>query len=586
MQSLLLYQPMSYPLLSEYVEAIRSAEDNLKELSYLRPVLGDDGLPVMTSGNFAVVFKMKDEQSGNLYALKCFTKEQEGRADAYREIAKELKDVSSPYLVSIQYWEKELFVDSNQVAETEFPVLLMDWVEGKTLDKYLRENLEDKYALEMLAYRFSQLAQWLLPQPFAHGDLKPDNILVREDGTLALVDYDGMYVPTMKGQKARELGSPDFRHPLRTENDFDEHIDDFPLVSILLSLKAISLNPQLLEEYGAPDRLLFSERDYRSIIQDKHVNKCVILKNETFFIYSETFDGLIWLFRKILNSPKEQIVLFHLQIDVPTSRWNRVTSISKVEREKGISYIDIGEAKYTEDETKIISFYDMICGSYLGDVYEDPFWEYSIKPTTITICDKAFANCHTLRFLSIPNSVKYVGQGAFYGCYMRYIELPLVEYINKNAFESCPYLHTIAIPPGSFLFFSKMLPKNVYQLKEINASTCQNSIKSYLLSDKKRRPYDLMTSLFCSISHLCFIKGHSKITYNFHLCEDNSCCGFIEDDSPDHAQFHIENVEDIDVLATSMYYLLLDSGMLNSYNPYQYVVWNFVHNISDVPFLN
>ena len=48
---------MNYPLISEYIEAIKSAEDNFEELSYLRPVLGDDGLPVMTSGNFAVVFK-------------------------------------------------------------------------------------------------------------------------------------------------------------------------------------------------------------------------------------------------------------------------------------------------------------------------------------------------------------------------------------------------------------------------------------------------------------------------------------------------------------------------------------------------
>jgi len=256
---------MNYPLISEYIEAIKSAEDNFEELSYLRPVLGDDGLPVMTSGNFAVVFKMKDEQSGKFYAVKCFTKEQEGRADAYREIAKELKDVSSPYLVSIRYLDKELFVDTDQTKETEFPVLLMDWVEGKTLDKYLRENLDDKYALEMLAYRFSQLAQWLIPQPFAHGDLKPDNILVREDGSLVLVDYDGMYVPAMKGQKARELGSPDFRHPQRTENDFDEQVDDFPFVSILLSLKAISIRPQLLEEYGATDRLLFSVKDYCDI---------------------------------------------------------------------------------------------------------------------------------------------------------------------------------------------------------------------------------------------------------------------------------------------------------------------------------
>ena len=66
---------MNYPLISEYVEAIKSAEDNFEKLSYLRPVLGDDGLPVMTSGNFAVVFKMKDEQTGKLHAVKCFLKE-------------------------------------------------------------------------------------------------------------------------------------------------------------------------------------------------------------------------------------------------------------------------------------------------------------------------------------------------------------------------------------------------------------------------------------------------------------------------------------------------------------------------------
>ena len=256
---------MNYPLISEYVEAIKMAEDNFEELSYLRPVLDADGQPVMSSGNFAVVFKMRDERDGKLYAVRCFHRDQEGRAESYRLIEEELKEVESPYLVSFRYMDKELFVDSSQTDETEFPVLLMDWVEGITLDKYLRENLDDQYALEMLAYRFSQLAQWLIPQPFAHGDLKPDNILVREDDTLVLVDYDGMYVPAMKGQKARELGSPDFRHPLRTEDDFDEHIDDFPLVSILLSLKAISLNPQLLEEYGATDRLLLSEKDYRDI---------------------------------------------------------------------------------------------------------------------------------------------------------------------------------------------------------------------------------------------------------------------------------------------------------------------------------
>ena len=263
---------MNYPLISEYVEAIKAAEDNFDQLKHLRPVLGEDGEPVMTSGNFAVVFKVKDEQTGKLHAVKCFLKEQEGRAEAYRQIAEELEFVSSTFLTPIKYLDKELFVDSANSEDSEFPVLLMDWVEGQTLDKYIREHIDDQYELSLLAYQFSRLAMWLMPQPFAHGDLKPDNILVKEDGTLVLVDYDGMYVPAMKGQKARELGSPDFRHPNRTETDFDEHIDDFSLISILVSLKAIAIQPRLLEEYGASDRLLFSQDDYRDLC------KCRLLK--------------------------------------------------------------------------------------------------------------------------------------------------------------------------------------------------------------------------------------------------------------------------------------------------------------------
>ena len=272
---------MNYPLISEYIEAIKSAEDNFEELNYLRPVLSGDGLPVMTGGNFAEVFKLKDVRNGKYYAIKCFTKEQEGRAEAYRQISKELKDVSSPYLTSVRYIENELFVDTDQTKETEFPVLLMDWVEGKTLDRYLRDNLNDKYAIEMLAYRFSQLAQWLLPQPFAHGDLKPDNIIVREDGTLVLVDYDGMFVPDMRGQMARELGSPDFRHPLRNENEFDQGIDDFPVMSILISLIGISKSPDLLSKYGAPDRLLFSKTDYANIDQQNIIKDLLLIDDET-----------------------------------------------------------------------------------------------------------------------------------------------------------------------------------------------------------------------------------------------------------------------------------------------------------------
>ena len=285
---------MNYPLISEYIEAIKSAEDNFEELSYLRPVLGDDGLPVMTSGNFAVVFKMKDEQHNKFYAVKCFTKEQHGRIEAYRDIAKTLEKIKSSYIVPITFYEKELFVDTDQSEENEFPVLLMDWVEGTPLDKFIRENYDrmmqsgkgqweyksGKCVFESLAYNFEQLSTWLKLQPFAHGDLKPDNILVQKNESLVLVDYDGMYVPTMKGQKARELGSLDFRHPLRTDKYFDDSIDNFSLASILLSLEAISYDIEYYTTFGASDRLLFSEKDYRNINNCKLISELLVLDNK------------------------------------------------------------------------------------------------------------------------------------------------------------------------------------------------------------------------------------------------------------------------------------------------------------------
>lgn len=312
---------MQYPLISEYVDAIRSAEDNFDKLSDLRPVLDDNGNPIMSSGNFAVVFKMKNVNTNKLYAVKCFTKEQKGREEAYRQIADELEFVQSTYLAKVKYYDRELFVDNNSSDDNEFPVLLMDWVEGETLDKYIRQNINDTYALEMLAYNFNRLAMWLLPQPFAHGDLKPDNIIVHDNGSLTLVDYDGMFVPAMQGQKSRELGSPDFRHPLRTESDFNEHIDDFPAVSILLSLRLIAFDPSLLDQFGTKDMLLFREKDYRNL------SACKLLKS-VFPSQNTEINTLIGLFT-ITHSHKCFLLPFKLLIfDKPKK--TSMTSIEKI----------------------------------------------------------------------------------------------------------------------------------------------------------------------------------------------------------------------------------------------------------------
>ena len=399
---------MQYPLISEYVRVIQDASNNLDELAHLVPVQDDHGEPYRSSGAFAVVFKMKDEQTGKCYALKCFTEEQEGRAEAYRQIANELEFVDSSYITSVKYLDKEIFVDSS-CEEDEFPVLLMDWIDGETMETYIEENYQDNYTMAMLCYRFCKLAAWLRSQPFAHGDIKPDNIMVRPDGTLTLVDYDSMFVSAMKGQKSPTIGTKDFSHPLRTVDDFDETIDDFALASIALSLKAISLKPSLFDAYGAADRLLFSADDYCDLSKSKVVVSLSELLGDTDLrlLYS--------LFNIAFVKKNLSFVSFRMfNIALPGNCWqekNRFDDLKQV-------FIDEFGVKYGRNGLILIRAPKDISGTY------------RIRKECRFINTKAFKGCSNLEKLILPHSLKTIGVMAFVRC-EKLKEIKLPKFVQK-----------------------------------------------------------------------------------------------------------------------------------------------------------
>ena len=419
---------MQYPLISEYLAAIRDADDNLDKLSHLVPVLDKYGEPYRSSGAFAVVFKMKDEQTGKCYALKCFTEEQEGRAEAYHQIAEELEFVDSPYITSVKYLEKELFVDSN-CEDEEFPVLLMDWIEGETMEAYIAANYTDTHAMSMLCYRFCKMAAWLRSQSFAHGDIKPDNIMVRPDGTLTLVDYDGMFVPAMKGQKSPTVGTKDFSHPLRTIDDFDETIDDFALASIALSLKAISLNPSLLQTYGASDRLLFSAADYIDLSKS---NTFTALQG---LLADEEAITLMSMF--LLASAKKNLSMCSFRLfDVQKPKEEEVWSTEVTDEDLNNAVKDEFGVKYSKDWKRLLKAPTSLSG------------KYSIRKGVKVIGDRTFFLCRFLTNINIPNSVTTIGDLTFVFCdSLTSINIPnSVTTIGNWGFGACKSLTSITIP--------------------------------------------------------------------------------------------------------------------------------------------
>lgn len=284
------------PTITEYRDALLF-EGAMKKYQNLRLVLDEKGNPVFSSGNYSVVFKMQDKETGKYFAVKCFTREQENRRESYKLISKHLNANHSPYLVHYEYLAYEIWVNSHLAGEGEFPALVMEWVEGVTMGVYLRKlcDWNNKYGILHLANRFDQMALWLLKQPFAHGDLKTDNILIESNGQLRLIDYDGMFTPEMEGQLSRELGSPGFRHPKRTYVNFNTHIDDFSILLISFSIRFISTSIQL-NNIQFTEYLIFDETSllnnynlYDATIAE-YCNKSILHKYE-YLLLMQSLEG-------------------------------------------------------------------------------------------------------------------------------------------------------------------------------------------------------------------------------------------------------------------------------------------------------
>ena len=207
--------------------------------------------------------------------------------------------------------------------------------------------------------------------------------MVRSDGTLTLVDYDGMFVPAMEGT-ARGMRQSRLSPPPAHGERFNEHIDDFPLAVILLSLKALSLSPSLWNTYGASDRLLFSASDYRAL------SSCAVLQAFPPLFTDSELTRLYALFLLAYSEEGLSNVSFRLlNLKYPELVEEEVLSTKVTDEDRAEGVRDEFGVLYSKDGKRLLE----------GNV---ELKEYTVRKGTRVICDSAFWNCSSLTSLTYP----------------------------------------------------------------------------------------------------------------------------------------------------------------------------------------
>ncbi|MCP4111458.1 MAG: hypothetical protein GY749_39010 [Desulfobacteraceae bacterium] len=216
------------------------------------------GQPYMSVGGFGAVFRFKDKNETQ-YAFKVFTRDAPGRSERYQALHDTLQITRFPFMVDFQY-----VADGLKMGTKSYPVVVMEWGKGIQLNSAIEQDMEDDGILRgapRFAGNLYSIVKVFQEWKMGHGDFQEGNLLAMDDNNLILIDYDGMFVPSLEGKQANEVGLADYQHPKRKNKHFGSSIDDFALISILYQLSVIT--PELWKKNHDDKRLILRNSDYQ-----------------------------------------------------------------------------------------------------------------------------------------------------------------------------------------------------------------------------------------------------------------------------------------------------------------------------------
>ncbi|MFE6158108.1 hypothetical protein ACFQ7F_04220 [Streptomyces sp. NPDC056486] len=244
------------PSKTEYAEAVQDLRTAFTDPSLADGVLDLDrrGMPRTSSGRNAVVFRLLGSRGP--CAVRCMTRAPADGARRYGALSRYLETHSCPALTPATWVERGVLVSG-----VWWPVVLMPWVPGDTLDIAVSRRIGDPRALRHLAANWRVAIRQLRRSHIGHGDLQHGNVLVDGDLRLQLVDLDGVWVPGPHEWPRADAGHPDYQHPGQGPELRGVALDSFPASVIFVSILAVAADPALWDLH-TQENLVFRAADF------------------------------------------------------------------------------------------------------------------------------------------------------------------------------------------------------------------------------------------------------------------------------------------------------------------------------------
>ncbi len=219
----------------------------------IKTTVGEIKKPWGIEGGFAVVYKFRT-QSGQMKAMRCFRVAMNPDTQSrYEKMSKYFRQHVPDITIDFQYYDDGILVkETAQGSQKKVcPVIVMEWIDGVTLldkvDELCRQR--DTLTLGQLADQWLGVIYKLRQAHMAHGDLAAVNVMVRKNGKLVLVDYDGVFIPEFTGLPQVVLGQQGYQHPDMVNRLFNEQMDGFSALVVYVSLLALKTQPELWDRY-------------------------------------------------------------------------------------------------------------------------------------------------------------------------------------------------------------------------------------------------------------------------------------------------------------------------------------------------